>query len=107
MTQTSDATGRTPAATDPREVLRSVWSTEGSDRTALDDCGPQQNCRNMRHVTFDDLAEPGTDLATSWRERLRREGKLGSGSLRDLVLGAGSVDQRVDELADGSGPGAR
>ena len=31
----------------------------------------------------------GTDLGTAWRERLRREGKLGAAgsSVRDLVLG--------------------
>jgi hypothetical protein len=44
----------------------------------------------MRDYTFDGMAEPGTDLGTAWRDRLRREGKLGEsgGSIRDLVLGS-------------------
>ena len=43
----------------------------------------------MKDVSFDGMAEPGTDLAAAWRERLRREGKLNTsgGSIRDLVLG--------------------
>jgi hypothetical protein len=67
-----------------------------------DDCGPGQTwpadgfappktCRNMRDFTFEGMAEPGTDLGEAWRDRLRREGKLGSGgSVRDLIQG----DQR-------------
>jgi hypothetical protein len=44
----------------------------------------------MQHVSFDGLAEPGTDLRGAWRERLQREGKLNTsgGSIRDLVLGS-------------------
>jgi hypothetical protein len=56
-----------------------------------EECGPTKTCRNMRDFSFDDMAEPGTDLGEAWRDRLRREGKLGSGgSLRDIVQG----DQR-------------
>jgi len=74
------------------EVLREVWEVDSADpavRTALDDCGPQQNCRNMRHVSFDAMAEPGTDLRAAWHERLASEGKLANGAetIRDLVLG--------------------
>jgi hypothetical protein len=43
----------------------------------------------MKHVSFDGLAEPGSDLRSAWRERLEREGKLNSsgGTVRDLVMG--------------------
>jgi len=43
----------------------------------------------MKDVSFDGMAEPGSDLGAAWRERLRREGKLhaSGGTLRDLVLG--------------------
>jgi len=73
------------------EILRAVWSAEGQDSDDLEDaCGPQKSCKNMKDVSFDGLAEPGTDLSAAWRERLRREGKLDrSGeTIRDLVLGA-------------------
>jgi hypothetical protein len=39
-------------------------------------------------VTFDGFAEPGSNLTDAWREKLRREGKLGDSSVRDLVLGS-------------------
>jgi hypothetical protein len=44
----------------------------------------------MKHVSFDGFAEPGSDIGSAWREKLRREGKLNtsSGTIRDLVLGA-------------------
>ena len=43
----------------------------------------------MKDVSFDGMAEPGSDLGAAWRERLRREGKLSTsgGTIRDLVLG--------------------
>jgi hypothetical protein len=71
-------------------VLRAVWAAEGQTGQALDeDCGPTKSCRNMKDVSFDGMAEPGTDLREAWKDRLRREGKLStaSGSIRDLVLG--------------------
>ena len=36
----------------------------------------------------DGMAEPGSDLGTAWRERLRREGKLStsSGTIRALWI---------------------
>ena len=80
--------GREPE--NPVEVLRSVWAAEG--QTADDiDCGPTKACRNMTDVSFDGMAEPGSDLRDAWRERLVREGKYDSsgGSIRDLVLGQG------------------
>jgi hypothetical protein len=75
---------------DAVEVLRAVWAADGQDRTSLDEVtGAQKPCKNMRHVSFDGLAEPGTDLRAAWRDRLEREGKLNSsgGTIRDLVLG--------------------
>jgi hypothetical protein len=75
------------------EVLRTVWAADGQSAADLDDdCGPTKNCKNMKEVTFDGMAEPGSDLGSAWRERLRREGKLStaSGSIRDLVLGSSS-----------------
>jgi len=77
------------------EALRAVWAADGQRSEDLDDaCGPTKNCKNMKDVTFDGMAEPGTDLSAAWRERLRREGKLSTsgGSIRDLVLGR--TDQR-------------
>jgi hypothetical protein len=74
------------------EVLRSVWHTEhGHDHDLDEDCSPTKPCRNMRDVTFDGYAEPGSDLGAAWRAKLAREGKLSTseGSLRDLVLGQG------------------
>jgi hypothetical protein len=72
------------------EVLRAVWAAEGQTSESLDeDCGPTKSCKNMKDVTFDGMAEPGSDLGAAWRERLRREGKLrpSGGTIRDLVLG--------------------
>ena len=75
------------------DVLRTVWAADGQSAADLDDdCGPTKNCKNMKDVTFDGMAEPGSDLGSAWRERLRREGKLSTagGSIRDLVLGSSS-----------------
>jgi hypothetical protein len=75
---------------DAVEVLRAVWAADDQDRADLDEvCGTQKPCKNMKHVSFDGLAEPGSDLRSAWRERLEREGKLNSsgGTVRDLVLG--------------------
>ena len=78
---------------DAVDVLRSVWSASGQDGDELDECGPTKACRNMKHVSFDGMAEPGTDLRAAWRERLQREGKYhdSGGSIRDLVLGTGDA----------------
>ena len=80
----------TQQADEVREVLRAVWAAQGEDGAALDeDCSPTKSCKNMQNVSFDGLAEPGTDLSGAWRERLAREGKLSTagGSVRDLVFG--------------------
>ncbi|HZN82358.1 MAG TPA: hypothetical protein VFC01_22145 [Mycobacterium sp.] len=72
------------------DVLRAIWAGTGQRVNDVDEaCGPQNNCKNMKDVTFDGLAEPGTDLGAAWRERLRREGKLSTSaaSIREIVLG--------------------
>ena len=77
---------------DVRDVLRTVWAAKGETGADLDeDCSPTKSCKNMVGVSFDGLAEPGSDLRSAWREKLEREGKLGGpqGSIRDLVLGSG------------------
>jgi hypothetical protein len=80
----------TQQADEVREVLRAVWAAQGEDAAALDeDCSPTKSCKNMVSVSFDGLAEPGSDLRGAWREKLAREGKLDTsgGTIRDLVLG--------------------
>ncbi len=78
-----------PGPDETVDVLRAVWAVEGQSDDLDEVCGPQKDCRNMKGVTFDGFAEPGSDLGSAWREKLAREGKLssGAGSLRDLVLG--------------------
>ena len=81
------------------EVLRSIWSAQGQTSADLDeDCGPTKACKNMTDVSFDGLAEPGSDLRPAWRDKLRREGKLSTsgGSIRDLVLGFRRSAPRLD-----------
>jgi hypothetical protein len=76
---------------DGREVLRALWSAQGEAGADLDEAPDSKKpCKNMTHVSFDGLAEPGSDLREAWRERLQREGKLSTSgdSIRDLVLGA-------------------
>lgn len=85
MTKPDDA-----VPNDALQVLRSVWATQDQSSADLDeDCSPTKNCKNMKEVTFDGYAEPGSDLTEAWRARLEREGKLSTsgGSIRDLVLG--------------------
>ena len=72
------------------DVLRAVWAADGARAEDLDEaCGPTKSCKNMKDVSFDGMAEPGSDLTAAWRDRLRREGKLSTSaaSIRDLVLG--------------------
>ncbi|HEX3491150.1 MAG TPA: hypothetical protein VHU92_17510 [Streptosporangiaceae bacterium] len=71
------------------EVLREVWSAQGQDSSALEDCGDVKACKRMSDVGFDGLAGPDGDLRTAWKAKLEREGKLNQagGSVRDLVLG--------------------
>ena len=75
------------AMEEPREVLRALWQAEGQELD--EDCAPenQKACKNMKDVSFDGFAPPGSDLGQAWRDKLEREGKLSKSSLRDLVLG--------------------
>ena len=85
MSRSEDAVG----------VLRALWASEGQGEDDLaDECLPQKTCKNMKGVTFDGFAEPGTDLSSAWRDRLAREGKLSTSgqSIRDLVLGPSGTD---------------
>lgn len=80
---------------DAIEVLRAVWDASGQSHADLDEAfGPTKSCKNMKHVSFDAMSEPGTDLRESWRQRLAREGKLNrSGqTIRDLILGPDTDD---------------
>jgi hypothetical protein len=83
-------------ATHERQVLRSIWAAEGQRLDVDEDVSPTKACRNMKDVTFDGLAEPGSDLTSAWKDRLAREGKLSAsgGSIRDLVLGPATDDDR-------------
>jgi hypothetical protein len=73
------------------DVLQSVWMVSHDHNDMDEDCSPTKPCRNMKDVTFDGYAEPGSDLGAAWRAKLAREGKLSTseGSVRDLVLGQG------------------
>ena len=52
-----------PDENDALEVLRAVWAAEDQTGADLDeDCSPTKNCKNMRDVSFDGFAEPGSDL---------------------------------------------
>ena len=76
----------TQAASD---ALRAVWQGTPGALEELDaECSPTKACRNMKDVTFDGFAEEGVDLATAWRNTLAREGKLGTGTVGDLVFGS-------------------
>jgi hypothetical protein len=76
------------ASADGVQVLRALWSADDRDRSEVDEEGAAvKPCRNMNDVGFDGFGTSGGDLHQAWRERLAREGKLGSGSIRDLVDG--------------------
>jgi len=84
------------ASSDGVQVLRALWSAEDRDRSEVDEeYGPVKPCRNMNDVGFDGFGVSGSDVKEAWRERLAREGKLGSGSIRDLV--DGGADPARDE----------
>ena len=86
-------------SSDGVQVLRALWSAEDRDRSEVDEeYGPVKPCRNMNDVGFDGFGVSGSDVKEAWRERLAREGKLGSGSVRDLV--DGTLDGRADPAPD-------
>jgi hypothetical protein len=81
---------------DALDVLRAVWRSQGQNAGDLDaDSGEKKSCKRMADagVGFDDFATGEEDLASAWRVRLEREGKLNrsAGSIRDLVLGPAEV----------------
>ena len=58
-------------------MLRAVWAAEGEAAAdARRGLRPDEDLQNMKDVSFDGMAEPGSDLREAWRDRLRREGKL-------------------------------
>lgn len=71
------------------EVLRSIWQGNPEQMVELDDeCNPNKVCRNMKEVTFEGFGEEGDDVASAWKAKLAREGKLATGNtIADLVLG--------------------
>jgi hypothetical protein len=70
------------------DVLRTVWQGTPGAREELDaECSPTKACRNMKDITFDGFADEGGDLGTAWRNTLAREGKLGTGTVADLIFG--------------------
>lgn len=71
------------------EVLRGIWQSSSTEISLDEDCNPNKVCRNMKDVSFDGFAEEGVDMATAWRNKLKREGKLGASSLGELVNGEG------------------
>jgi hypothetical protein len=75
---------------DAVEVLRAHWSATSQDSASVGELDAGQKvCKNMKDVTFDGFAEPGSDLGQAWRKLLAVEGKLAppGATLRDLVLG--------------------
>lgn len=73
------------------QAMRTIWQGVPGKMDELDEeCNPNKACRNMKDVTFDGYAEEGGDVRAAWRNTLAREGKLGSGSLADLVFGKNS-----------------
>jgi len=79
----------TPGSDDSADILREIWRQDSRAMQELDaECSPTKVCRNMKDVTFDGFAEEGVDLATSWRNKLAREGKLNGSPVSDLVFGS-------------------
>jgi hypothetical protein len=60
------------------EVLRDIWAREG---TELPQGHHGKACKNMKHVGFD----VDEDLREAWRDKLAREGKLGTQTVADLL----------------------
>jgi hypothetical protein len=73
------------------DVLRAVWRSQGQTTANLGETAESKSCKRMADagVGFDEFAAGEEDLASGWRARLQREGKLNrtGGSVRDLVLG--------------------
>ena len=80
------------------DVLRGIWAARGQDRAVVP--GATRVCRNMKDIGFGGMAGGAAEGVSTagpvddeqrraWRDRLAREGKLGGGSVRELVLGPG------------------
>jgi hypothetical protein len=81
---------------DALDVLRAVWRGQGQTAGDLgDESGESKSCKRMADagVGFDDFAAGEENLASAWRARLEREGKLNrsGSSVRDLVLGPAAI----------------
>jgi hypothetical protein len=61
-------------------VLRDIWGRTGTD---LPEPGHGKACKAMRHVGFDEVDD---ELRAAWRAKLAREGKLGDGTVADLLV---------------------
>ena len=61
---------------DAVEVLRSVWAVrDRAAPTSTSDCGPHKACKNMKDVSFDGMAEPGSDLEPGVAGQARARGQ--------------------------------
>jgi hypothetical protein len=71
------------------EVLRSIWQQNSEQLVELDEeCNPNKVCRNMKEVSFEGFGDEGSDVASAWKAKLAREGKLNTGNtIADLVFG--------------------
>jgi hypothetical protein len=75
--------------TQAAEAIRTIWQGNPSTMAELDEeCNPNKVCRNMKDVSYEGFGDEGTDVATAWKAKLAREGKLATGSsIADLVFG--------------------
>ncbi len=71
------------------EALRNIWQGNPANLVELDEeCNPNKACRNMKDVNYEGFGGEGVDVATAWKAKLAREGKLATGgSIADLVFG--------------------
>jgi hypothetical protein len=58
--------------------VRDIWELSGAELPQ----GHGKACKAMKHVGF---AEVDDDLRAAWRDKLAREGKLGSRTVADLL----------------------
>lgn len=72
------------------EVMKAVWQGNPGTMAELDDeCNPNKVCRNMKDVTYDGFGDDGESVASAWKAKLAREGKLATGgSIADLIFGS-------------------
>lgn len=99
----------TPPADEAMSVLRGIWGARGQTSADIVEAAPSNAkvCKNMRGIGFQGIATGDEDansttpvdedLRASWRRKLEREGKLGTETVRDLVLGP--ADEQADKQA--------